>query len=139
MKVRMKTRAAGPDLGRVLQPGEVVEVDGETAAAWLNGGYAEAVVAEVERAVASPAERTVSPAVSAPALSVSAERLAARIEGMTARQIKVLAAAGIVTIEDLAKVTPAALMAAGVKAKDAARMVDEARLLCAEEGTDEQQ
>lgn len=139
MKVRMKTRAAGPALGRVLQPGDVVEVDGETAAAWLNGGYAEAVVTEVERAVALPAERMVSPAASVPALSVPAERLAGRIEGLTARQIKVLGLAGIVTIQDLAGVTPAALVAAGIKAKDAARMVDDARLLCAQEGNYEQQ
>jgi hypothetical protein len=61
MRIRMKARAAGAVPGRVLQPGDVVEVDDELALVWIDLGYAEpAPGAEVERAVIEPGEQAVA-------------------------------------------------------------------------------
>lgn len=57
MRVRMKSTAAGP-LG-VAQPGDVLDLPAEAAAALVSGGYADAIAvpptAQAERAVAPPA------------------------------------------------------------------------------------
>ena len=118
MRVRMKTRAAAPGQDAVYQPGQVVDVDDETAVAWLNGGYAEAVKRGVERAV------TGLGAEPATAIDGIGPATAMRLEG-----------AGVGTrVHDLAGLEPAALAeAAGVNEDRAAGWIDEARMLCEED------
>ncbi len=59
MRVRMVTRAAGP--GHSYRPGQVVDLDPQTALAWLQAGYAEPIAStpaqQREQAVKSPPER----------------------------------------------------------------------------------
>lgn len=63
MLVKMKSRAAWPEAGRVLQPGQVADVPDEMARAWIEGGYAEEATAEaapeVEQADQAPKEKAV--------------------------------------------------------------------------------
>jgi hypothetical protein len=58
MKVRMLSTAAGVD--GCLMAGQVVDVDPETAVAWLNGGYAEPVAQPAERATIVPEEKAIT-------------------------------------------------------------------------------
>lgn len=57
MRVRMMSTAAGAD--GLFVAGQEVDVDDQTAIAWLNGGYAESVARQVEQAVVEPKEKAV--------------------------------------------------------------------------------
>lgn len=62
MKIKMKTRVAGPDFN--VGAGQVVDVPRKQAYALIEGGYAEQVreASEVETAVAAPVEAAVETA-----------------------------------------------------------------------------
>lgn len=129
MKIRMKTRAAGPGQNRAYQPGQVVEVDDKTAVAWLNGGYAEAVKREAEAAVVAPGERAVLP-------GLGAEPVFA-IRGIGKATARKLATVGVENVAGVAALEGRPLLdaarAAGVSEETAAGWVEEARMLCEED------
>lgn len=134
MRVRMKTRAAAPGQNVVYQPGKVYEVDDATAVAWLNGGYAEAVKAgEMETTEKAKAETAERPKAADREPAGLADEPTKAIEGIGPKRALMLARVGLETIGDLAGADVAQVAeAAGVGEEEAARWVDDARVLCEE-------
>lgn len=110
MRIRMKTRAAAPGLGRVLQPGDVVEVDAATAQTWIQLGCAVPAGREpVETATLPPGEER----------AAGLESLIA-LPGIGPKTARRLADAGLDSAEALGRASVATVMqAAGVGRKRA--------------------
>ena len=139
MRIRMITLAASPE--RIMRPGQVVEVERETALAMIAGGFADAAPAE-GMGEAPAARRSV-------AMTVSPERRGAvsagdvaliTVPGIGEARAQALIDHGIVTAGELASAESAsaeAIAAAipGVGVATATRWIEAARVLVAvEEG-----